>query len=121
MPSMNVDEKFSYTLGKLKRMTQQKKRIPALETTYHLGDLIVQYDSYRSKTKALKGYYREMALRVYDLFEDDPNRIIATRELTAHMIKNMKRAEVNLVKERMLQLAGARTSEEEVVNLDLFQ
>ena len=67
--------------------------------------------------KLLSMYYRKVVIRIYYIFEFlGPSQIVDSENTTLTMISKLSTTQYRLLQKAMITVAGARLSEEEVVN-----
>ena len=110
------DQKLNATYRALRRSISLKNRLITLVNAYYLGKIMAQAEKeeaakYRNKVTA---HYLRRASKTFDLFEQCPTQILLTRSLTIERIASLKRSEITLLRQQMLEyFVGTQILEEE--------
>lgn len=121
-----------YVLGetsksKLRMLEQQRRRAKSLKNrkeqllvSYYIGQTleVVPHNQRTSYIQAISHYTKVTAVRIYYLFELlEPQQILRTQTMTIGMIAKLKQNDYTELVEEAASIAGARTLEEEDVNI----
>jgi len=120
IPPYNEEDEEEHKLNAtdlaLRRSISLKNRLITLVNAYYLGKIMTQAEKeevvkYRKKVTA---HYLRRATKTFDLFEQCPTQILLTKDLTIERIALLKRSEITLLRQQMLEFfVGTQTLEEE--------
>jgi hypothetical protein len=101
LPPFNTEDptelKLSNILRSLHRSIRMNNRINALTCAFFLGSLLEEIKATPEKKKVqgkITLYYRQMAQRVYDIFETNPSHILYTTIIKAQEIRKLRKSEI---------------------------
>ena len=112
---MTDDRKFQSLKKALKRSISLKNRQLSLINAYFLGQFLQLETSDRYRNKISNHYY-VMAKYTYDIFEEYPDQILRTKELTVQRIRQLRRSEISHLRDVLMDFfVGTRILEGRIV------
>jgi hypothetical protein len=112
---MTDDRKFQSLKKALKRSISLKNRQLSLINAYFLGQFLQLETSDRYWNKISNHYY-VMAKYTYDIFEEYPDQILRTKELTVQRIRQLRRSEISHLRDVLMDFfVGTRILEGRIV------
>ena len=104
-------EIFNTLYKNLKRAIKLKNRLSSLINAFYLGQFLDQLSSNREQSNyrgKLTRHYEQVVRYIFDVFEPCPEQILKTKFVGVAVLRNLKREEINYLRDELIYFAGAQ-------------